>query len=157
VTELGANTGANPVIHFYGVRDKFGEFSNFARFPIQLDGQLWPTTEHYFQAMKFADVNYRMQIKSAATAMLSATLGRTRKKPLRPDWESVKDSVMFDAVLAKFSQHENLAALLLSTGSATLVEHTANDAYWGDGGDGSGKNRLGQILMQVRERLSAQK
>lgn len=151
------NTDLNPVINFYGVRDKFGEFSNFARFPIQLDGQLWPTSEHYFQAMKFADVSYRMQIKSAATPMLSATLGRTRKRPLRADWEAVKDSVMFDAVLAKFSQHDNLAALLLATGNATLVEHTANDAYWGDGADGSGKNQLGQILMQVRDRLRTQR
>ena len=147
------NTGVNPVINFYGARDEFGEFSNFARFPIQLNGQLWPTSEHYFQAMKFANASYRMQIKSAATPMLSATLGRTRKQPLRADWESVKDSVMFDAVLAKFSQHDNLGTLLLSTGDATLVEHTANDAYWGDGGDGSGKNRLGQILMQVRDQL----
>ena len=95
-----------------------------------------------------------MQIKSASTPMLSATLGRSRKQVLRPDWEAVKDNVMFDAVLAKFSQHDNLRTLLLSTGSAKLVEHTSNDSYWGDGGDGSGKNRLGQILMQVRDRLS---
>ena len=145
---------AAEVIDFYGVRDKFGEFSNFARFPIQLDGQLWPSSEHYFQAMKFANASYRMQIKSAATPMLSAKLGRSRKQALRPDWEAVKDSVMFEAVLAKFSQHDNLRTLLLSTGSVKLVEHTSNDSYWGDGGDGSGKNRLGQILMQVRERLS---
>ena len=42
---------------------------------------------------------------------------------------------------------------LLATGDSTIVEHTENDAYWGDGGDGSGKNRLGQILMRVREKL----
>lgn len=52
-----------------------------------------------------------------------------------------------------FSQHEDLRALLLSTGDAKLVEHTENDAYWGDGGDGSGKNMLGRILVQVREQL----
>ena len=142
------------VVNFYSVTDEFGEFSNFARFPIRLKGQLWPTSEHYFQAMKFADASYREQIRSASTPMLSAKLGRSRKQALRPDWEAVKDSVMFDAVLAKFSQHDNLRALLLSTANAKLVEHTTNDSYWGDGGDGSGKNRLGQILMQVRERLS---
>ena len=142
------------VIRFYSVVDAFGEFSNFARFPIQLKSRLWPTSEHYFQAMKFADAGYREQIRSASTPMLSAKLGRSRKQALRPDWEAVKDSVMFDAVLAKFSQHDNLRALLLSTGNAKLVEHTTNDSYWGDGGDGSGANRLEQILMQVRERLS---
>jgi N-glycosidase YbiA len=56
-------------------------------------------------------------------------------------------------VLAKFTQHDELSALLLSTGDSKLVEHTENDDYWGDGGDGSGKNMLGRILMQVRESL----
>jgi N-glycosidase YbiA len=41
----------------------------------------------------------------------------------------------------------------LATGDAKIVEHTENDAYWGDGGDGSGQNKLGQILMEVREEL----
>lgn len=61
---------------------------------------------------------------------------------------------MTEAVRAKFSQHEDLAAILLGTGDAKLVEHTRNDAYWGDGGDGSGKNMLGQILMRVRAELA---
>jgi hypothetical protein len=56
----------------------------------------------------------------------------------------------------KFTQHPHLRALLLSTGDALLVEHTENDSCWGDGGDGSGKNRLGQILMRVRDELLAQ-
>jgi N-glycosidase YbiA len=60
---------------------------------------------------------------------------------------------MRTAVMAKFAQHEDLRVLLLSTGDAKLVEHTDNDDYWGDGGDGSGKNMLGRILMQVRESL----
>ena len=85
--------------------------------------------------------------------MLAARLGRDRKQKLRRDWESVKVGVMRAAVLAKFTQHAELRALLLSTGDAKLVEHTENDYYWGDGGDGSGKNMLGRILMQVRESL----
>jgi ribA/ribD-fused uncharacterized protein len=60
---------------------------------------------------------------------------------------------MRDAVLAKFSQHADLKEILLSTADAKLVEHTFNDSYWGDGGDGSGQNKLGQILMSVREEL----
>jgi hypothetical protein len=50
-----------------------------------------------------------------------------------------------------------LKALLLGTGEAVLVEHTANDSYWGDGGDGSGKNRLGALLMQVRAELRSER
>jgi ribA/ribD-fused uncharacterized protein len=60
---------------------------------------------------------------------------------------------MLDALRAKFTQHDDLADLLLSTGDRPLVEHTANDAYWGDGGDGKGKNRLGRLLERVRREL----
>ncbi len=63
---------------------------------------------------------------------------------------------MLDALRAKFTQHEELRELLLGTGDAGLVEHTANDSYWGDGGDGSGKNRLGVLLMQVRCEVRAE-
>lgn len=142
-------------IRFYRTDDGYGEFSNFSRHRIFLDGKYWPTSEHYFQAQKFENATHREEIRQANTPMIAAQLGRDRKKKLRRDWESAKDGVMKKAVLAKFSQHEELKTLLLSTGDALLIEHTTNDAYWGDGGDGHGRNRLGQILMQVREELRA--
>ena len=141
------------VVNFYSVGDEFGEFSNFAAFSFTLDGERWPTSEHYFQAQKFEDEAYRQKVRKANSPMLAARLGRDRKQKLRRDWESVKVGIMRAAVLAKFTQHEELQALLLSTGQAKLVEHTENDDYWGDGGDGSGKNMLGRILMQVRDSL----
>ncbi len=142
------------VINFYSTRDAYGEFSNFAAYPIKLKGKLWPTSEHYFQAQKFPGSQYAAKIRKTPSPMIAARLGRSRKVRLRPDWEKVKDSIMFEAVLAKFSQHEELKELLLSTGDRRLVEHTKNDAYWGDGGDGRGQNKLGQILMQVRKQLA---
>jgi ribA/ribD-fused uncharacterized protein len=60
---------------------------------------------------------------------------------------------MREAVEAKFRQHGDLQSLLLATGDAKLIEHTENDDFWGDGGDGSGRNELGRILMAVRARL----
>lgn len=60
---------------------------------------------------------------------------------------------MFDALKAKFTQHEDLRKLLLKTEDKILIEHTENDSYWGDGGDGSGKNKLGKLLMKLRENL----
>lgn len=141
------------VIHFYKVDDPYGEFSNFAPFPIELDGKTWPTSEHYFQAQKFPATPHEEQIRLAATPSEAAKRGRDRRKPLREDWEHVKFDVMRKAVLAKFRQHAKLRRLLLSTGSAMLVEHTSRDAIWGDGGDGHGMNWLGRILMEVRETL----
>jgi len=141
------------VIRFYRLADPYGEFSNFAGYPIELNGRVWPTSEHYFQAQKFVEAVYQEEIRRAATPMIAARLGRSRQRPLREDWESVKEPIMREALLAKFTQHDDLRAQLLATGNAQLIEHTSNDAYWGDGGDGSGKNRLGQLLMELRAEL----
>lgn len=85
--------------------------------------------------------------------MDAALEGRNRQNPLRPDWEEVKNKVMLQAFRMKFSQNPEIAKELLATGDAILIEHTRNDDYWADGGDGSGKNKLGLLLMQVREEL----
>jgi ribA/ribD-fused uncharacterized protein len=118
-----------------------------------LKGKLWPTTEHYFQAQKFAGSEHEEEIRLARTPSIAARMGRSRSLPLRPDWEAVKDNVMREALRAKFDQHPKLKSLLLSTDDAELIEHTRNDNYWADGGDGSGKNRLGELLMELRTQL----
>ncbi len=141
------------VINFYSTQGEFGCFSNFSRHPIFLKKKRWPTTEHYFQAQKFAGTDHEEEVRTAKTPSIAANLGRDRKKPLRRDWESAKVNIMMDALRAKFTQHDDLKAILLGTGEAKLVEHTTNDSYWGDGGDGSGKNMLGQLLMRLRKEL----
>jgi N-glycosidase YbiA len=148
-------THRTATINFYSVQDPYGEFSNFAPFPIVLKRKRWPTSEHYFQAQKFGELGRQEEVRRAKTPMIAARLGRDRSSPLRRDWEAVKISVMREALEAKFRQHVELSTLLLSTADATLVEHTENDDYWGDGGDGSGKNMLGQLLMDLRSRLRA--
>lgn len=138
-------------IYFYSVADPYGEFSNFAYYPIRLKGKIWPTTEHYFQAQKSKENKLQEKIRRAKTPMLAARMGRNRKMKIRRDWESIKINVMYDALRAKFTQHDELREMLLSTGSSKLVEHTENDAFWGDGGNGKGKNWLGKLLMKLRE------
>ncbi len=150
-----AKEGDMSVIRFYSASGEYGGFSNFSPHSITLKGKTWPTSEHYFQAQKFAGMSDEDEVRQAKSPMIAARMGRSRKRPLRKDWESVKDQIMHEAVLAKFTQHGDLREILLGTGDAKIVEHTENDAYWGDGGDGSGKNRLGQILMRVREELRA--
>ena len=93
------------------------------------------------------------EIRQIASPMDAALEGRNRQNPLRPDWEEVKDEVMLQALRMKCSQNPDIAKDLMATGDAILIAHTRNDAYWSDGGDGSGKNKLGLLLMQVREEL----
>ena len=138
------------------MNESYGEFSNFAPYPIHLKGRRWPTSEHYFQAQKFAGTPHEEAIRLAKSPMVAARMGRNRKLPLRRDWESAKEHIMRGALRAKFSQHPALRSLLLGTAAAKLIEHTETDSYWGDGGDGSGKNRLGQILMRVRDELRSE-
>jgi ribA/ribD-fused uncharacterized protein len=144
------------LIRFYRVNERYGEFSNFSPHPVELKGRTWPTTEHYFQAQKFAGTAHEEPLRLAKSPMIAARMGRSRERPLRSDWEAVKDDIMREALRAKFTQHPALRSLLLETGNAELVEHTRNDAYWGNAGDGSGQNRLGQLLMELRENLRTQ-
>ena len=140
-------------ILFYRLNEPFGEFSNFSPHPFELKGKRWPTSEHYFQGQKFAGTEHEEDIRLAKSPMIAARMGRSRQRPLRADWEAVKDEIMREALRAKFTQNPQLRSLLLGTESAVLVEHTTNDCYWGDNGDGSGKNRLGELLMELREDL----
>jgi ribA/ribD-fused uncharacterized protein len=144
-------------ITFYRTSDQYGCFSNFAAYPIQLGGKVWPTSEHYFQVQKFDDPQHVEAIRQAKSPMVAARLGRDRSKQLREDWGTIKVTVMTAAMRATFTQHSDLRSMLLETGDAKIVEHTENDDYWGDGGDGSGKNMLGQILMRVRAELCYEK
>lgn len=141
------------VIEFYSVTGEFGCFSNFSKHPIKIGGKVWKTTEHYFQAQKFCgtdDAHYA-KIRKATKPSEAAALGRDRSKKIRKDWESVKISIMRSALRAKFSQHADIKEVLLSTGSAKIVEHTGNDSFWADGGDGTGQNWLGRLLMEIRD------
>lgn len=140
-------------IEFYSTKDAYGGFSNFSAHPFSLDGHRWATSEHYFQAQKFAGTPQFDAIRKANSPMIAARLGRSREFKLRRDWESVKDDVMRRAVQAKFAAHAELQQLLLSTGEEKLIEKTTTDTYWGCGSDNTGKNRLGQILMELRAAL----
>lgn len=141
------------VVRFYNVSGDYGSFSNFAPYPIRIKGKDWPTSEHYFQAQKFLDRHDQEIVRNIYCPVVAARTARDPKKHLRDDWDAVKDSIMREAVRAKFTQHEYLREVLLSTGDAEIVEHTNKDTYWADGGDGTGMNMLGKILMEMREEL----
>jgi len=140
-------------IRFFSTTGDYGAFSNFSAHAITLAGHRWPTTEHHFQASKFVGTPQFEEIRAARTPSVAAKLGRSRRFRLRPDWESVKLDVMRRAVDAKFRQHDDLRALLLSTCDEELIEDTDTDAFWGCGSDGKGRNMLGRLLMELRRSL----
>lgn len=140
-------------IYFYKVSDEYGCFSNFSHYGFELDGKWWMTSEHYFQAQKFYNTKFEEIIRMMNNPMKAAEMGRNRNLPLRKDWEQVKDTIMKKAVFAKFSQNKEICDVLLSSGAEKIVENTINDYYWGCGKDGTGKNMLGIIIMQVRKDL----
>ena len=141
------------MIKFFKTKEPYGEFSNFSRYAVQLDGYSWPTAEHYFQAQKHINTPFYHEIRQAKTPRIAADLGRDRAHPLRPDWEQVKDDVMRKCVLNKFQLHYNLRRILIETGNEEIIEDSPYDAYWGRGPNGDGKNKLGKILMETREYL----
>jgi len=144
-------------INFYNHNEPYYEFSNFyIGQPVMLHDKFWPTTEHFYQAMKFQGSALEEQVRNLPTPRDAFEFSRRHANEVRKDWLITRDSVMHEAVLAKFQQDPVLLVTLLDTRDAFLVEHTRNDAYWGDGGDGSGANKLGHTLMKVREHIATQ-
>jgi ribA/ribD-fused uncharacterized protein len=143
-------------IEFYSKIPTYREFSNFFPSAFDLDGKRWPTTEHYFQAQKFtATPEYQEEIRLAKTPEKAKNLGGSREKPIRADWDQVREDVMKKALKAKFTQNADLKALLLGTGNRPLVEANPTDSYWGYGRTKKGKNRMGILLQQLRDELRA--
>lgn len=144
------------IIRFDGTGYRF--LSNFWKCDIEFEGKTYSSTEHAFQAAKTLNDAEREQIRTSATAGAAKRLGG--KVSLRPDWENLKDSVMLTVLREKFSKHKDLGDRLLDTGDKVLIEGTAwHDSYWGvcycEKCAGVGKNRLGELLMKVREELKS--
>lgn len=135
-------------ILFYGQHREYPEFSNFYVAPIELHGKQYATVEHYFQACKAQTRQGHEKIRKASTAAQAKRLGR--EVSLRPGWESIKAEVMRQALMAKFTQHEDLQEILLATGDRVIHEASPTDPIWG-WMEGSGQDLLGKLLMEVRK------
>lgn len=169
-------------IRFYDPKAPYYEFSNFYKCKnLIIDNKHWITTEQYFQAQKFTGTPYFDIIHQADSPMKAFALARQKKLAgyqakwvvnkktcnrhvnelvdehkhvkIIENWDDIKLGVMKKALIAKFCQDETLKTLLLSTGDAGIEEASPRDDYWGTGKDGKGGNKLGELLMQVREFL----
>lgn len=132
-------------------RGDFAFLSNFYPCMVEYEGVTFPSSEHAFQAAKTLDINERMNFRYCESPALAKSLGR--KVKLRPDWDDIRDDVMYQVVKSKFTRNEHLKEKLLATGDALLEEgNNHGDRYWGTVG-GVGNNQLGKTLMRVRKEL----
>lgn len=144
---------ADEPIYFYSKTMAFWGLSNFSPPGVEVEGEFWPTVEHFFQAQKFNDPEVRERIRRTPTPKEARALGQSRSFVIRPDWDTVREDVMLKALRLKFSVPK-ARDLLLSTGTRTLIESSPFDYFWACGQDGTGQNRLGQLLMLVRKELT---
>lgn len=133
-----------------GFFNEYRFMSNFHFVEVEYDGMTYRTTEHAYQAAKFADPVMRYTIQQLARPGDARKYGQA--KGMREDWEQVKYDIMYDLNLQKYADPE-LGRLLLATGDAYLEEtNWWGDVYWGVC-KGVGQNNLGKILMDIRAGL----
>eukprot|EP00754_Rhynchopus_humris_P044566 Rhum_TRINITY_DN4245_c0_g1::Rhum_TRINITY_DN4245_c0_g1_i1::g.13473::m.13473/K09935/K09935; uncharacterized protein len=145
------------VIKFHEVNEApYGVFSILSPHPVVVRHTAYPSAYHYFLTQKFSGTEYAHTIRQASSLWEVDRYVRRAEGLQRSDWDAVKMEAMLVGTYYKFKQNPDILALLLGTGSKVLVNHTASDAFWGDGGDGSGKNIMGVILMATRKRLLAE-
>ena len=122
--------------------------SNFYQAPVFYSGLLFENAEAAFQSAKCPD---RMEEFCRLNPSAAKRLGR--RVELRADWNEVKDQIMYEVCEAKFTQNDSLKCKLKDTGDAILIEGNSwGDRIWGVC-NGVGENRLGKILMRIRDEL----
>ena len=131
-------------------------FSNFRTFdkPLTYREITYPTVEHFYQAMKSKDPDYRRKVSELSTATEAKKAGRSVE--LRPDWESIKVKVMEYALRHKFSEGTSHFTALHQTSGYIVESNYWHDNEWGDCTCNKckvkgGKNLLGKLLMQIRD------
>lgn len=127
--------------------------SSHSKHAFELDGFAWPSVEHYYQAMKFEDSEYREQIRQAAHPADAAKLGKSKKHAKRKDWDKVKVTYMTRAMYIKCRTHPEAAKMLLDSDDLKIVEVSQYDYFWGSGRDLRGNNAFGKLLMGIRDKL----
>ena len=141
----------------FNVIDKFADdfafLSNFFETKVKYGDVTFNNSEAAFQAQKCSN---RQQIKNFVGITASAAKKLGRKVELREGWDNIKEQVMYEIVKTKFEQNTKLGYALLKTADVVLIEgNTWGDRFWGQV-DGDGENKLGKILMRVRDELVIQ-
>ena len=128
--------------------------SNSYRAAMQVDGKEYPDMEHFYQSAKHVLEHPLLaeEIRLAPSIHKAFELAMGTKINTGA-WNHIRDHVMLYGFGQKFS-NPAIAATLLATAGKRIILHHPDDDYWGDGGQaGTGRNRHGELLMQVRGKL----
>lgn len=145
-------------IRFYRASEKpYGAFSNLYRREVEFEGEVFVTSEHAYQAGKARKPEVKKWLMAAPSPSLLAMAAHGLYYwDVAPGWSTTKFDRMKNVLRAKFTQHDDLRELLLSTGEARLVESATVDnevnRTWGEV-NGVGRNMLGKLLMEIRDEL----
>lgn len=138
-------------------KKEYAFLSNFYKCKVIWGGIEYPSSEHAYQACKFKDNVIRFGIANCGGPGNSKKLANGLYiNVIRKDWHEIKEKVMKNLLMEKFTQNPELAELLISTYPEELIEgNTWNDTFWGVC-EGVGENKLGIALMDVRQILKGE-
>lgn len=145
--------GKPVLIGFY--EHEFYPLSNFSSFQIEIDGILYPTSEHAYHVFKFSDPKIQEEIRTARSAHDAFAIAQGYREQKRADWNEVRTGIMKRLLLAKIDQHPYAMKKLMDSGTIELVENSWRDEVWGWGEERNGKNLLGKMWMEIRKELIA--
>jgi ribA/ribD-fused uncharacterized protein len=149
----------------FRVNEEWGGLSNMSNdFPLRVGSRRVGSTEALYQTCRFPHrPDWQREILAAPHAMqakmASKKQGR-RKDHSRPDWDEIQVEVMRWCLRVKLAQHfTRFGGLLRRSAPRPIVERSRKDRFWGAvlESDGllHGQNRLGQLLIGLRDELLA--
>jgi ribA/ribD-fused uncharacterized protein len=144
---------SEPTPLYVSRRDPLDLLSSYSKHGFELDGESWPSVEHYYQAMKFESAELRKIILESDHPSKAEKIAKKNKKVVRKDWGQLKETYMTRGIYIKCRTHNEVADALLATSDQKIVESTQYDYYWGCGRDGRGHNTFGKVLVAVRDKL----
>lgn len=138
----------NPKIDNF--RGEFFFLSNFYPITLKVDGKIYHSSEHYYQACKALNVDEHEMIRNTETPAATKKVAR-KITSFDPNWDTNRLDVMRKVLEVKFSIPELREALLATDGFELIEGNWWGDDFWGVC-DGQGENHLGKMLMEIREK-----